>query len=91
MMDLASDHNRMSPLYEHEYLRTKQNSENKEHSLLTFSCYENRNRKQQAIENTRKMCETCSNLTIKTPEQRQCFYYKLQTNFTPFSSVSIIL
>ena len=32
--------------------------------------------------NTNKSCEICSKLSIKTPERR--------TNFTPFSSVSIV-
>ena len=33
--------------------------------------------------NTRKSCEICSKLTIKTPERRRIY-------FTPFSSVSIV-
>ena len=36
--------------------------------------------------NTRSSCETCSKLTIKTPER--CYWR--QTYFTPSSSVSII-
>ena len=35
--------------------------------------------------NTRKTCEICSKLTIKTPGRRQLWKY-----FTPFSSVSTV-
>ena len=35
--------------------------------------------------NTRKRCEICSKLTIKTPERRQA-----RTYFTPCSSASIV-
>ena len=37
------------------------------------------------IKNTRKRCEICSKLTIKTTERRYLWTY-----FTPFSSVSIV-
>ena len=41
--------------------------------------------------NTRKICEICSRVTIKTPERRQWrFYWKLWTYFSPLSSVSIV-
>ena len=40
----------------------------------------------QHLLNTRKTCEICSKLTIKTPEGR----YWLWTYFTTFSSVSIV-
>ena len=39
--------------------------------------------------NTRRKCEKCSNLTIKTPERRQWRQCHM-TYFTLFSSVSII-
>ena len=42
---------------------------------------------------TRKRCEICSTLTIKTPDGHDvfwCFYSLLWTYFTPFSSVSIV-
>ena len=40
---------------------------------------------------TKKKCEICSNLTIKTPERRHgCFYCYLRRHFTPFSSVFIV-
>ena len=45
-------------------------------SQLTFTC------SKSTTEKTRKRCEICSKLTIKTPERRQCF--------TPFSTVSIV-
>ena len=40
--------------------------------------------------NTRKKCELCSKLTIKTPERVvvNFFIVNLLTYFTPFSSVS---
>ena len=41
--------------------------------------------------NTRKKCEICPKLTIKTPEQRQrCLYFKLWKYFTSFSKASIV-
>ena len=45
--------------------------------------------------NTRKSCEVCSLLTIKTPERRQlasfcCLYCEVWAHFTTFSSASIV-
>ena len=40
--------------------------------------------------NTRTRFKICSKLTIKTPEQRCCLYYKLWTYCTHCSSVSIV-
>ena len=47
--------------------------------------------------NTRKRCEICSKLTIKTPESRQCgrgvvlvFFIVNFQHITPFSSVSFV-
>ena len=39
---------------------------------------------------TRKRCEICSMLTIKTPERRQWRMSMLWTYFTPFFSVSFV-
>ena len=44
----------------------------------------------QKFKNTRRRCEKCSKLTIKTPERRQWHLYISHQYFTPFSSVSIV-